>query len=143
MDSNDQKKLRPHVGVGVVIIKNGKVLLGKRKGSIGAGTWSISGGHLEFGETIEECALRELQEETGLKALSFRVGPWSSDLIEQGKHYITLFVIVDQFEGEPKLLEPDKCEGWQWFDWDDLPSPLFPTVRSFVEKIGQDALKEL
>lgn len=143
MSKEAQEKLRPRVGIGVVIVKEGKVLLGKRKGSIGSGTWSISGGHLEFGETVEECALRELAEETGLMATSCQIGPWSSDVIEEGKHYITIFVFVNQFQGEPKLMEPDKCEGWHWFDWNELPSPLFPTVRSLVEKIGLERLKEI
>lgn len=61
----------PQVGVGVLILRDGKVLLGRRKGSHGAGCWSAPGGHLEFGEAVEDCALREALEETGL-ALSDR-----------------------------------------------------------------------
>ena len=57
----------PQVGVGVLILRDGKVLLGRRKGSHGAGCWSAPGGHLEFGETLEDCAAREVLEETGLK----------------------------------------------------------------------------
>lgn len=49
---------------------------------------------------------------------------------------------MHQFEGEPKLLEPDKCEGWQWFDWDSLPEPLFPSVESLIKKVGLKRLKE-
>ncbi len=126
---------RPKVGVGVAVIKEGKMLLGKRKGAHGEGSWSTAGGHLEYGETPEQCAVRELQEETGLKALSLKIGPWTNNIFEEGKHYLTIFVLVDEFEGEPQLLEPDKCEGWQWFDWNALPAPLFPSVRSFVEKM--------
>jgi 8-oxo-dGTP diphosphatase len=134
MEFNRDK--RPKVGVGVVVRQNGKVLLGKRKGAHGAGDWSTAGGHLEFGESIEECATRELLEETGLKALSVQLGPWVSNVIEGDKHYITIFVFVDQFEGELQLLEPTKCEGWEWFEGDAIPFPLFPTIRSLIEKIG-------
>jgi len=56
---------RPQVGVGLLIVKGNKVLLGKRKGSHGEGEHAGPGGHLELGETIEECVLRELAEEAG------------------------------------------------------------------------------
>ncbi len=83
-------------------------------------------------ETVEECAIRELQEETGLKAISWRLGPFTNDVIDSTKHYVTLFVIVDRFEGEPRVMEPDKCEGWQWFDPKQLPEPLFQPIQTLI-----------
>ena len=127
-------KPRPKVGVGVILVKDGKILLGKRKGSHGTGCWAAPGGHLEFGETVIECASRELAEETGLKALEVKLGPWVDNIIDGDKHYITLFAFVDQFEGTLELLEPNKCEGWEWFELDKLPSPLFPCVISLMRK---------
>jgi 8-oxo-dGTP diphosphatase len=132
---------RPKVGIGVLVVREGKVLLGKRKGSHGSGLWAPSGGHLEFGESVERCAARELFEETGLQALSVELGPWTSDVMDEDKHYISIFVFISQFVGEPALLEPSKCEGWHWFDWHALPVPLFPPVRSLIEKVGLDLLK--
>lgn len=129
----------PRVGVGVIVINDGKVLLGKRKNSLGEGYWSACGGHLEYGETIEECAARELLEETGLKAQAIRLGTWTNNIIE-GKHYVTVFVFVDSFEGVPQLMEPDKCEGWIWFEREEIPTPLFPTVCSLIEKVGINEL---
>ena len=136
----NSKPERPKVGVGVMVVSEGKVLLGKRKGSHGAGCWSLAGGHLEFGETVEECAKRELWEETGLNATSFVLGPWTNDVIDGTKHYVTLFVFVDQFTGELALKEPHKCEGWEWFDWKQLPMPLFPPVVQLIEKLGFEQL---
>lgn len=133
-------KERPKVGVGVVVIKNNLILLGKRKGSHGAGAWSFAGGHLEFGEDVEACAVRELAEETGLKAVSLYTGPWVNDVIDGNKHYITLFVFVNEFEGDVQLLEPQKCEGWHWFESNALPYPLFPPVESLIKKIGLEKL---
>lgn len=130
-----EKIAPPRVGVAVIVLKEGCVLLGKRKNAHGEGLWAPPGGHLEGGETMEQCAERELAEETGLTALSLKVGPWRSDVIE-GKHYITFFVFVDRIEGELQLLEPHKCEGWQWFSSEKgLPSPLFPTVEPLAEYI--------
>lgn len=129
---SDEKK--PKVGVGVIVLQDGKVLLGKRKNAHGEGSWAFGGGHLEFGETVEECAKRELFEETGLEALSIRPGPWVNDIIEE-KHYVTLFMIVDSFVGQVEVKEPDKCEGWEWFEWHSLPLPLFSPIVSLLKKI--------
>ncbi|MFI5333777.1 MAG: NUDIX hydrolase [Chlamydiales bacterium] len=94
-----------------------------------------AGGHLEFRETVEECAKRELLEETGLHALSIRHSPWVNNVFED-KHYVTLFVFADKFTGDPQLLEPHKCESWHRFKSSALPSPLFPTVASMINKVG-------
>ena len=59
-------RAEPKVGIGVIIIRNdGKILIGKRKGSH-APYWSIPGGHLDIGESFEQAATREIYEETGL-----------------------------------------------------------------------------
>jgi mutator protein MutT len=63
---------RPFVGVGAVIVSDGKVLLVKRGREPLAGQWSLPGGAVEVGETLEECLVRELREETGLDV---EVGP--------------------------------------------------------------------
>lgn len=138
---NQSGKMKPLVGIGVYVFKDGKVLLGKRKGTLGSGTWACPGGHLEFGESVEDCAMRELAEETGLKALSVQTGLWSNDVIDGNKHYITFAAIVDQFEGEVQLLEPDKCEEWQWFSIDALPEPLFPLVSAFFRKYSPSGIE--
>ncbi len=134
-------KERPRIGVGIVLRNNGQVLLGKRVGSSGSGNWGFPGGHLEYGEQVEECAARELLEETGLVAKSIFVGPWTNDTME--KHYVTLFAFVDEFEGELQLKEPNKCLGWEWFSWDNLPEPLFTPIVSLIKKVGLNNLSML
>ena len=142
MKSNNEKNF-PRVGVATMVFKEGKTLLGQRKGSHGASEWACPGGHLEFGEAVEECARRELAEETGLQIVSYELGPWTENIMENGKkHYITLFVFVTEFSGEVQLLEPNKCEGWQWFSLDELPSPLFSTLKTVVKKLEAQGLKK-
>lgn len=126
---------RPLIGVGVVVIKDGKILFQKRKSAHGRGTWSFPGGHLEFGESPEECARRETMEEAGLEIKNLRLGPFTNDVhVSEDKHYITLYVISDWVEGEPRVMEPEKCECWQWCDWNDLPRPLFLPIEHLLER---------
>ena len=82
---------RPRVGVGVFVNKDGKILVGKRKGSHGAGTWALPGGHLEPGESFEACCKREVLEETGLTIKNISPVVFTNDIFhDEGVHYITL-----------------------------------------------------
>jgi len=128
------EKERPKIGIGVCVIKDGKVLFGKRKNAHGQGSWCFPGGHLELNENIEDCAKREVLEETGLSIKNLRFGPYTNDIFEkEGKHYATLFVIADYDSGELKLMEPEKCEKWDWFKWEELPQPLFLSVQNLLK----------
>jgi len=129
---------RPGVGVLVILKYNDKVLLGKRKGSHGEGEWSFPGGHLELNETIDECGKREVFEETGIIIHDTPIGidEYTNDFfMNEKKHYITLYqkygidnILI------PKLMEPDKCFEWGWFDINNLPEPLFLCVKNYLVK---------
>lgn len=123
----------PKVGVGVIVVKDGQVLLGRRRGSHGQGTWAFPGGSLEFGETPEECARREVGEETGLEIGPPRRIGYTNDLFEEGLHFVTLYLQADWVGGEPVRLEPHKCDEWRWCDWDQLPEPWFLGLHELVE----------
>ncbi|KAI3844937.1 hypothetical protein MKX03_019312 [Papaver bracteatum] len=131
----------PKVGVGVFVIKGNKTLLGKRRSSIGDSTFALPGGHLEFGESFEECALREVKEETGLDINNIEfVTVTNSVFLDEPKpsHYITIFMrgkLVDS-QQEPQNLEPNKCDGWDWYKWDDenIPKPLFKPLQILVDR---------
>ncbi len=126
---------RPLVGVAAIVIKGNTVLLGKRKGAHGEGCWQFPGGHLEYGETIEACAEREVREETGIKIKNAAAGPYTNDIFEDDrKHYITLYVVCEHESGEPTLREPDKCDKWDWFAWDDLPEPQFLPITNLLKQ---------
>ena len=109
------------------------MLFGKRRGSHGAGTWALPGGHLEFGESVEGCAIREVAEETGLVVQSVRFGPYTNDIFKhERKHYVTLFVVAHGASGDPEVREPNKCECWGWFPWTQPPEPLFAPLGNLV-----------
>jgi len=121
----------PQVGVGVLVIEHGRILLGKRKGSHGVGTWSAPGGHLEFGESVEDCARREVLEETNLILKNLRLGPFTNNVFEsENKHYVTLFILAAPASDTLKTMEPQKCERWVWFEWSNLPDPLFAPIAT-------------
>ncbi len=125
---------RPQVGVGVLAVHEGLWLLGRRRGAHGAGHWSAPGGKLEFGEDLLDAARRELLEETGLHAGSFELGSYTNDVFaDAGLHFLTVFVVARGLRGTPRNLEPEKCEGWAWFRWDEPPAPLFAPLASLRE----------
>ncbi|MBC8501453.1 MAG: NUDIX domain-containing protein [Nanoarchaeota archaeon] len=128
---------RVGVGFRVMILKDGKVLLGKRHDDPekadselhGEGTWTMPGGKLEYGESFEEGAIRELMEETGIKLKSLKVICVNNDMNEHA-HFVTIGLFSDDFKGEPKVMEPDEITEWRWFDLNNLPSPIyFPSKK--------------
>jgi 8-oxo-dGTP diphosphatase len=108
--------------------------LGKRKNAHGAYTWSPPGGHLEFGESFEACAEREVLEETGLSIKNIRRYRITNDIFDkEDKHYVTLIMAADYTAGVPQLLEPHKCYVWQWFALDQLPDNLFLSMKNMMK----------
>ena len=124
------------VGIGVMIFKDNKVLFGKRKGSHGEGEYAFPGGHLDYMETIEDCAKRETFEETGIEIENIRFQFVANVCKYKPKHYLHIGVIVDYKSGEVQLREPDKCENWNWYSLDNLPEPLF-----WMAKLAIDSYK--
>ena len=125
----------PRVGVAAIILKDGRVLLIRRKGVHGEGSWSTPGGHLEFGETPEQCAIRETREEVGIEITNVRFIAVTNDIFkESGKHYITLWMQGDLWSGEPKVAAESEVTKPGWFGWDCLPSPLFLPFENLLDQ---------
>lgn len=127
------KNNRPLVGVSIIIKKDHKVLVGKRKNIRGNGTWAFPGGHLEFRESFEKCIKREVMEETGIKIKNIKFQTLTNDIHPKEKtHYVTLFFTSDYDSGKVRNMEPEKCEGWEWVLWNKLPHPLFLPIKNLL-----------
>ncbi|XP_038069111.1 nucleotide triphosphate diphosphatase NUDT15-like [Patiria miniata] len=133
-----EKNLRPKVGVVAVItspLHPKCVVIGKRKNILGDGYYALPGGHLEYAETWEECAVRETLEETGLTITRVTFDTVINAVIEEDNfHCVVIFMkgeIDPTQQKEPINMEPNKCEGWEWWDWDKFPEPddVFCTLR--------------
>ena len=125
-DKNSDEKVR--VSCEMIIQKDSKVLMGKRGKVFGEGTWAFPGGHLESGETLRECVARELVEEVGIKPTKLKLLGTLNDIPNikgQAKHYVRFTFLIQDFLGEVVNKEPDKCDGWKWFDLNKLPEPIF------------------
>lgn len=125
-------KKYPKVGVGVMIMRDNKVLLGLRQGSHGDGEWGLPGGSVEFGESIFQAAKREAKEEVGVDVDDLELISISDEMKyidTNGKHFVVLGVRAKSVIGEPRLMEPDKSVRWDWFDLNDLPEQIFEGTR--------------
>jgi 8-oxo-dGTP diphosphatase len=128
-----------HIGVNVIVLKENRLLLGKRINVHGAGTWGLPGGHLETGEAMVGAAARELMEETGLQAERYEFSNIFND--RNGKlHYVQVGFIAHGVTGEIVLKEPDRCEAWEWFELNDLPKEILPShipqIENFIQKVN-------
>ncbi len=125
---------RPSVGVGVIVTKDEEVLLIKRQGMHGYGCWCPPGGHVEYGETFEECARREALEETGIEVgtVAFRAVT-NNVFLEESKHSVTIWFEGQYVAGEPTITAPREISEVGWFAWDELPEPHFLPWRSWLE----------
>ena len=123
---------RPRVGVGVVFMRDGQVFLARRRGPLGGGTWGSAGGHLEFGESLEECARREAWEEFNLKVGDLRF-LCVSNIIAYGRHYVDVEFVGEIGNQEPQLMEPEAFDGAGWFSLELLPEPLFQAMKYAID----------
>lgn len=136
-------KPRVGVGFGVMVLNNEKqILLGKRHEDPdkadselhGEGTWTMPGGKIEFGETFEEAASREVMEETSLniECDDLQFISLENDAVADAQ-FVTIGFLCTKFTGEAKVMEPDEITEWNWFDLDKLPSPIFFPSQKVIE----------
>jgi len=135
-------------GIGVMILRDNKVLLGRRhadpdKASSelhGEGTWTMPGGKVDYKEKLGEAATREVFEEIGIKINKSNLQVISvTDEIEKDVHFVTIGFLYQGLDGEPKIMEPDEIVEWQWFRLDSPPENMFPPSRKILNKFIKGA----
>ena len=124
----------PRVGVGVVFVRQGLVFLARRRGALGGGSWGSAGGHLEHGESLEDCARREATEEFGVAVGDLRF-LCVSNIVAYGRHYVDVEFLGDIGEQEPRLMEPEAFDGSGWFPLATLPEPMFQAMGYAIDSL--------
>ncbi len=144
MEKTGEKKY-PKLATNVFVFNDkNQLLMGRRIGKTGYGTWCLPGGHFEWGESLEGCAKRELEEETSiigddLEYLHLINDP-RLDESNGGTHYVHINFLVKKWHGEARVTEPDKFESWKWYELDNLPKEIFighqKIIPAFLNKLN-------
>lgn len=126
----------PRLGCGAAIVQNGKLLLIQRRLDPESGCWGLPGGKVDWLEPVEHAARRETQEELGI-SLGELTLLCVVDLIVPGKaqHWVAPVFLARQFEGSPRLAEPEKHAAWGWFALDNPPAPLAASARAALSHL--------
>jgi 8-oxo-dGTP diphosphatase len=123
---------QPKIGISVMLVKDHQLLLAKRLSGKLQGKYAAPGGHLEWMETFVEAASRELLEEAGSVANIADcevIGVDQGFAPEEDHCWVVIFVLVKSWMGEPRCIEPDKQEPWEWYDIDNLPEATIGTIK--------------
>ena len=125
------ERFRPYSAVYLILIRDGKILLARRFNTGWCdGSYSLIAGHLDGGETVTDAMIRGAKEEGGIV-----IAPEDLQVVHtmhrnsEDREYIDFYLVAKQWKGEPKVMEPDKCDDLEWFPLDDLPENTVPCVR--------------
>jgi len=140
-----EEKKKVGAGFGVILEKDKKILLGMRHPDPNkadsvfrsSGEWSLPGGKLDWGESLEEGAIREVEEETSIKIKNPEVIS-VHNCKNVHAHFLTVGLTAREWEGQAKVMEPDEIIKWEWFDLKNLPKPRyfpsFEVIENYLQK---------
>jgi ADP-ribose pyrophosphatase YjhB (NUDIX family) len=127
---------RPDVGCGAAIVRDGRVLLVKRKRPPEAGCWNLPGGKVDFGERVEDAIVREIAEEVGVKIALLRPLALVQMIGLDDQHWVAPIHLAKIVAGEPENREPGKHEAIVWAPLDAPPSPLALAAREAIAALA-------
>ncbi|MEV7972622.1 NUDIX domain-containing protein [Cellulomonas sp. NPDC089187] len=122
----------------LLVLDRGRLLLQLREGTgYRDGHWATLAGHVDPGESAHQAAIREAREEAGIIVDPADLEPLTAlHRFQPGgpqvEQRIDLFFLTRRFTGEPARREPEKAAAMDWFDLDDLPTPLVPHEAAVI-----------
>lgn len=137
---NEKEKFKPYAAAYLVLIKDGQVLLLRRFNTgYQDGKYSLVAGHLEGGETTSQCIIREAYEEAGivLCAKDLKVAHIMHRLTPT-REYFDFYIQAKKWTGNITNMEPDKSDGLNWYNTDNLPSNILPEVKYALKNINEN-----
>lgn len=133
MPDAQHEQPKPMVGVSVIVKNGDRFLLVRRNKAPMTGAWKAPGGHMDFGETPEETAIREVREETGVTISDVKFRVMTNDVFEADKkHYVTVWMEAKYVSGEPKADAPEEESEVRWFTWDALPEQIYLDLQHLL-----------
>jgi 8-oxo-dGTP diphosphatase len=126
------KRFTLPAAVFLILVKGDRVLLARRAYTgWHDGDFDLVAGHIDGGESLRTALVREAKEEIGvtIKPEDARFVQLMHGLFEDGKEYFNVFFAVDTWSGEPRIMEPDKCDHLAWFGLHDLPANLTESAK--------------
>lgn len=130
----------------ILFVRDDNVLLLRRAGTrYYCGWWALPAGHVEEGETPLQCALREAEEEVGIRLqpeqLQHAISMYQSgaDTGRTSNNRLDVFFITREWSGEPTNCEPHKASELAWHPLGALPQDLVHSTRAAIDAWMQGA----
>jgi len=119
----------------LILMKDNKILLSRRYNTgYFDGYYSFPAGHLDGNETLKQAMVRETKEEIGIV-----LDPTDLELVHTmnrkipDNERVDFFFTIKKWQGEPKIMEPDKCDDLSWFETDSLPREVIPYIKQSID----------